>query len=199
MPQASKDCKNFEASWQHMELSADIILLVLAEEAMAEMGVSSGACTEQEFEEIVRRVWQKIKVDVKKSSEEITEQEIREDDDQLRCFFLGLYPSFLSSLKPIYPDQARSAVRLKGQKLATQYGDGDALVTFWKLSLVDYHLTNSVSLTSLIVFIVDPVSFQYKYRLCALRLIMAAEGVFGEKVQYDARYNWGVNGKGECI
>ena len=26
---------------------------------------------------------------------------------------------------------------------------------------------------------------------------MAAEGVFGEKVRFDTRYNWGVNMKGE--
>ena len=32
-----------------------------------------------------------------------------------------------------------------GQKLATQYGDGDALVTFWKLSFLDYHISFSVS------------------------------------------------------
>ena len=40
-------------------------------------------------------------------------------------------------------------------------------------------------------------AIQYKYRIAALRLIMAAEGVFGEKVQYDVRYNCCVNVKGE--
>ena len=38
---------------------------------------------------------------------------------------------------------------------------------------------------------------QYKYRLCTLRLLMAAEGVFGSKIQADVRYNWGVNIKGK--
>ena len=45
----------------------------------------------------------------------------------------------------LFVDQAASALRLKAQKVVTQYGDGDSLVTFWKLSMLDYHWTNSVS------------------------------------------------------
>jgi hypothetical protein len=35
-------------------------------------------------------------------------------------------------------------VRLRAQKLATQWGDGDGMVGFNKLSLQDYHETRSV-------------------------------------------------------
>ena len=35
---------------------------------------------------------------------------------------------------------------LQAQKQATQYGIGDALLTYWKLSFLQYHLTHSVSL-----------------------------------------------------
>ena len=88
-------------------------------------------------------------------------------------------------------------MRLKAQKAATQHGDGDSLITFWKLSFLDYHETNSVATRMHLWKPFNLYAFQYKYRIAALRLIMAAEGVFGEKIRYDVRYNWGVNIKGQ--
>ena len=71
------------------------------------------------------------------------------------------------------------------------------MVDFWKLSFVDYHNNHNVSiLHDIFEFSFEPKILQYKYRLCTLRLLMAAEGVFGSKIQADVRYNWGVNIKG---
>lgn len=72
-----------------MELSANILLLVLAREVMAELGVTSTSATEQDFEDIVKIVHKKIQLVPKESEDEVRQDEAREDDDQLRSFFLG--------------------------------------------------------------------------------------------------------------
>ena len=97
----------------------------------------------------------------------------------------------------LHPDQAYSVVCMRAQKLASQWGDGDAMVTFWKLSLTDYYSTHLVrnSLYNHLIYYL----LKYKYQICTLRYLMAAEGVFGQKIMYDARYNWGVNTKGYTI
>jgi hypothetical protein len=68
---------------------------------------------------------------------------------------------------------------------------------------MEYHRANSVSskhfCLSLGPVATNCVPMQYKYRIAALRHIMAAEGVFGSKVQHDCRYNWAVNRKGGCL
>ena len=94
--QASKDCKNFEASWQHMELSADIIFYTLAEEAMFELNITSSEATKEDFENIVKAVIKKVKVAPRETEEEVTEADRQEDSDELRSFFLGIRsPNFI--------------------------------------------------------------------------------------------------------
>ena len=91
MLQASKDCKNFEASWQLMELAADILLNVLAQEAMSELKVTSETATEEDFDNIVRSVFKKVHLAPKESEEDVSDDQKKEDDDQLRSFLLGIY------------------------------------------------------------------------------------------------------------
>lgn len=49
-------------------------------------------------------------------------------------------------MKVVPLDQLCGAFRLRAQKAATQWGDGKALYAFAKLSLLDYHLSKSVSI-----------------------------------------------------
>ena len=91
-----------------MELSANILLLVLAREVMAELGVTSTSATEQDFEDIVKIVHKKIQIVPKESEDEVRQDEAREDDDQLRSFFLGTdsmdsTDQFLSSFSQTRP------------------------------------------------------------------------------------------------
>ena len=91
-----------------MELSANILLLVLAREVMAELGVTSTSATEQDFEDIVKIVHKKIQLVPKESEDEVRQDEAREDDDQLRSFFLGTdsmdsTDQFLSSFSQTRP------------------------------------------------------------------------------------------------
>ena len=88
-----------------MELSANILLLVLAREVMAELGVTSTSATEQDFEAIVKIVHKKIQLVPKESEDEVSQDEAREDDDQLRSFFLGTDSTdhFLSSFSQTRP------------------------------------------------------------------------------------------------
>ena len=72
-----------------MELSANILLLVLAREVMAELGVTSTSATEQDFEDIVKIVHKKIQLVPKESEDEVSQDEAREGDNQLCSFFLG--------------------------------------------------------------------------------------------------------------
>ena len=72
-----------------MELSSNIVLSVLAQETMEEMHITSSTCTEQDFDMIVKTVHKKINIDLKQKEMEVTEEETKEDDDQLRSFLLG--------------------------------------------------------------------------------------------------------------
>ena len=125
-----------------MSLTADMILVVLAVEAIQELEITNTSLTSNEFESIAKSVMDKISV----MNRDGDKNNFPEEDDELRNFFLGTYITYCRCkfLYTYFTDQAFSAVKLKAQKLATQWGDGDALAAFWKLSLLDYHVTHSV-------------------------------------------------------
>ena len=68
---------------------------------------------------------------------------------------------------------------MMAQKAASQHGDGEGSVAFWKNSIADYHDEGKP-----------------KYRICALRKTAATVGVFGAKVQTDVLHNCFINDKG---
>ena len=76
-----------------MELSADILLNVLAQEAMSELNVKSETATKEDFNNIVRSVFKKVQLATQESLEDISDDQKKEDDDQLRSFLLGIYKS----------------------------------------------------------------------------------------------------------
>lgn len=171
-----------------MSLSSDILLLSLARDTMEEQGLNPKEMSRQDFIHLVDNIFDKIAY-----------PEPGKEDDELRSFFLGGCSAQMCHLAS-YSDQIYSAVVLRGQKLSIQWGDGDAQTAWWKLSLAEYHATKSASCPfeslnrlNLIIFL------QYKYRICALRHIMAAAGVFGTKVKFDCRYNWAANCKGKSL
>ena len=129
-----------------MSLTADMILAVLAFEAIQELKITNTTLTSSDFESITSAVMDKISV----MNRDGDKNYFPEEDDELRNFFLGTYITYCicQFLYTYFTDQAFSAVKLKAQKLATQWGDGDTLAAFWKLSLLDYYVTHSVRVLS---------------------------------------------------
>ena len=87
-----------------------------------------------------------------------------------------------------------SGILILSSKLATQYGDGEALISFWKNSQGTYHQAKKVIPIQL--HQTNNTVIQNKYRKCAHMKIAAAAGALGEKVKVDTVYNSLVNEQG---
>ena len=70
-----------------MSLTADMILAVLAVEAIQELEITNTSLTSNEFESIAKSVMYKISV----MNRDGDENNFPEEDDELRNFFLGEY------------------------------------------------------------------------------------------------------------
>ena len=70
-----------------MSLTADMILAVLAVEAIQELKITNTTLTSSDFESITRAVMDKISV----MNRDGDKNYFPEEDDELRNFFLGMY------------------------------------------------------------------------------------------------------------
>lgn len=92
-------------------------------------------------------------------------------------------------------DQLWYGVRLLAEKQATNYGDGEALISFMRDSIGEYHLVGKVR-TSTFFFQKLQSCVQMKYRRGCIWTVLQSEGVFGEKIARDCVWNRLINNKG---
>ena len=159
---ASKDVQNFHASWDLMEVTTQINLLALVNKITGiEMDSDDKQFQEKEFFTVVEEIFKELFCFSKWLQ---TEAQGVDVTDEVKRFHLDMLACGLLQL---------------AQKSATQNGDCEVLISFWKNSLSDYH-----------------DSKKWKYRIAAHTKIATASGVFGEKIQADSIYNCLINEQG---
>ena len=159
---ASEDVKDFYASWNLMEVTTLINLIALVNKLTGlEIDSEDKDFHEDEFFKVVEDVFKELSCFTKWVD---TKEQVTAPSDEVHKFHMQMLTSGLIQFS---------------QKCATQFGDGEALIGFWKNSLSSYH-----------------DSKKWKYRIAAHMRIAAARGVFGEKIKVDSIHNCLINEQG---
>ena len=166
---ASKDVSNYYASFDLAEVTTiiNLISLVCHITGLSPDDTPAARCSREEFLALVDRVLAEI--DLLDKWQEDTDH----IDDHVDTFVESDYKS------NFHRDLTYYGLLMLAQKAASQHGDGEGSVAFWKNSIADYHDEGKP-----------------KYRICAHRKIAATAGVFGAKVQTDVLHNCFINDKG---
>jgi hypothetical protein len=72
-----------------MAVTADMTVIILAQEAAQELSLDITTMTEDNFHEIVEAIFKNISLLRREGLQEFSVQDKAKDDDQLRNFFLG--------------------------------------------------------------------------------------------------------------
>ena len=145
----NKEAKQFYDCWDVLTLTVITGLLSLVEEIMTDHSISLEDVTEAVFVQLVEEIFHRINLlgrwtdDPSWGSQDFS-------SDEVLMLSLGKCYSLDSRKSCFNSDQLWYGVRLLAEKQATNYGDGDGLISFTRDSIGEYHMQGNVSISSIL-------------------------------------------------
>ena len=140
----NRDCKHFYDCWDVATLTTTVGLLCLLDEIAKEQSLDLETIDEVTFIKLVNEIYSRINLMGRWSGQPSwgTDQF---SNDELLMFSLGQHQNpQITNIHVLSLDQLNYGVRLLAEKHATNYGDCEALVSFIRDSIGEYHLQGKV-------------------------------------------------------